>query len=218
LAYKEEIIKEYNAYGTNLTPHDVVLAFPGNVLSYLSKSEFYLCDYTVFQGESEQNYAWFFNVIKSSYKWGTVYTLQLHISNGVFNVKTSTSGFTVNDKKAEHYYWIYESVKHKIRAFIAGEFKLFVQESLVTMKRHNKDYAVEDQEALIYACTEFLPELLPNRKGERKSNREIEREIEHEVENEIEHGIKNYIKRDPEYELYRKVYREAYLKAMRGGW
>jgi hypothetical protein len=79
----KESVKEYNSYGTNLTSHDVVLAFPGNVLSYLSKSQFYLCDYAVYQGEAEQNYAWLFKIIRNSYKWGTVYTLRLRISNGM---------------------------------------------------------------------------------------------------------------------------------------
>lgn len=202
MAYKTEIIKEYNSYGTNLTPHDVVLAFPGNVLSYLSKSGFYLCDYTVCQGEHEQNYAWNFKIIKESFKWGTVYTLGLHISNGFFEVQTSASGFKVGDKSAERYYWTYESARQKIREFMVREFKSFVQESLITMKMHNRSYDRESQEALTYVCSEFLPELLINQKADREAKRKAYRETEQEAERKAE----------------LEAYRQAYLQAMLGGW
>jgi hypothetical protein len=202
LAYKTEIIKEYNSYGTNLTPRDVVLAFPGNVLSYLSKSEFYLCDYTVCQGEHEQNYAWHFKIIKDSFKWGTVYILRLVISNGVFEVQTSTSDFKTGDKSAERYYWTFESVRQGIREFIVREFKSFVQESLITMKMHSRNYDRESQEALAYVCSEFLPELLINQKADREAKRKTYREAEREAESKTE----------------LEAYRRAYLQAMLGGW
>ena len=161
-----EVIKEYTSYNTNLTPKDIVLSFPGNVLNYLSKSKFYSCDYIVYQGESEQSYAWSFKVIKNSYEWGTIYTLQLVISNGIFYVTTSTSNFT--------------SGKEVFGASFPGsglcesivrEFKSFVQESLITLKRYNKNYDMESQEAFSYVCTEFLPELVSNRKRENEGKR-----------------------------------------------
>jgi hypothetical protein len=202
----EESVKEYNSYGTNLTSHDVVLAFPGNVLSYLSRSRFYLCNYTVYQGEAEQNYAWLFKIIRNSYKWGTVYTLRLHISNGFFDIKTSTSGFSAGDKSAECYNWTYESTKREIRSFIAEEFKLFVQESLIAMKRRHKYYDVENQKALFYVCTELSPELVSGKKLESGTRQKTYHEIEREVESEAEG------------EAYRRAYRRAYRKAMYGGW
>lgn len=177
MANKEELIKEYTQYNTNLTQQDIVLAFPGNVISYLSKSKFFLCDYTVYQSESEQNYAWHFKIIKNSYKWGTIYTLQLHVSNGIFYVKTSTSGFNVGDKSAEDFYWHYESTRYEIRELIAKEFKLFVQESLITMKQYNRSYDIESQKALAYVIAEFLPESLINRKMEREAKNKIENEM-----------------------------------------
>jgi hypothetical protein len=184
-----ELIKEYNSHGTNLASRDVVLTFPGNVLSYLSQCGFYLCDYTVYQGEAEQNYAWFFRIIRNSYKWGTVYTLRLHISNGFFDIRTSTSGFSAGDKSAERYYWTYESVRNKICGFIAGEFKLFVQESMITMGRHHKYYNAEDQKALSYVWTELSPELSGGEKlkleAKNKTYREIEQEVESEAEGEV---------------------------------
>jgi hypothetical protein len=208
LADKEELIKEYSSYNTKLTQQDIVLAFPGNVISYLSKARFYLCDYTVYQGESEQNYAWHFKIIKNSYKWGTIYTLQLHISNGFLDIKTSTSDFTAGDKNAERFYWAYESVRHEICECIVREFRSFVQESLITMKQHDKNYDMESQKALAYVITEFLPELSPNRKRKREAKRESYLKIENEVELEME--------RDGEAEAYRKAYQEAMRKAMRG--
>jgi hypothetical protein len=175
MADKEEVIKEYTSYNTNLTPKDIVLSFPGNVINYLSKSRFYLCDYTVYQGESEQSYAWSFKVIKNSYKWGTIYTLQLFISNGSFYIETSTSNFTSGDRSAEHVSFDaldkYKMSKSKVCESIVREFKSFVQESLITLKRYNKNYDMESQEAFAYVCTEFLPELLSNRKGEHEGKR-----------------------------------------------
>jgi hypothetical protein len=170
-----EVIKEYTSYNTNLTQKDIVLSFPGNVINYLSKSKFYLCDYTIYQGESEQSYAWSFKVIKDSYKWGTVYTLQLIISNGIFSIKTSASAFTSGGISAEAVSFDaldkYKMSKNKVCESIAREFKSFVQESLITLKQYNKNYDMESQEAFAYVCTEFLPELLSNRKREHEGKR-----------------------------------------------
>ncbi|MDR2478741.1 MAG: hypothetical protein LBD48_05450 [Treponema sp.] len=187
---KEEIILEYNTYNTSLTPQDIVLSFPGNAISYLSASHFYLCNYTIFQGESEQNYAWHFKIIKNSYKWGTVFTLQLHISNGFFCIKTSTSRFNVGDKTAECLdYWKYRA--NQICEDIAKDFKLFVQESLIVMKLHNRNYDMNSQQALACVVTNFMPKLLQNSNGY-YGDRERERELENKM-----------------------AEREAYLAAMR---
>jgi hypothetical protein len=199
---QETIVKEYTSYNTNLTPQDVVLTLPGSAISYLSQSHFYLCDYTVYQGESEQNYTWSFRIIKNSHKWGTVYTLMLYISNGFFCIKISTVDFTVGDKSAKCLdIWSFRA--SDICEDIASEFKLFVQESLLTMKQHNRNYDAAKQEALAYIYSEFS--LLAKEKKVQ--------EAEHEMENEMaEQEAYLAAMRDLENEMAEQ---EAYLAAMR---
>jgi hypothetical protein len=188
---KKEIVKEYDSYNTNLTPQDIVLAFPGNVFSYLKEAKYFLCDYTIYQGEKDQNYAWCFKIIKETYKWGTVYTLQLHISNGIFSIGTSTSNFNEDGKSADFAYGFPgdagESIVHK--------FKSFVQEAMITLKRCNRHFDIESQKALAYVINAFIDELSTTRKGEREAERKIENEM-----------------------AEREAYLAAMRRAMRRGW
>jgi hypothetical protein len=145
----EETITDYTTYQTRITNKDIVEAFKYNVNTYWKRNSYYLCQYQIYQGSSDQNYSWRLRVIKSTYDWGTVFSLRFDVSNGYFLIKLSNTPFTSNGVDANQ---MTEDGKeigvyHTSHSYVFKEYQSFVQESIMTLKMNNDDYGRESREA-----------------------------------------------------------------------
>jgi hypothetical protein len=143
----EETILDYTTYQTRVTNRDIAVAFSNNVGTYWSRNNFYLCQYQIYQGRSDQNYAWRFRVIKNTYDWGTVFSVRFDVSNGFFLIILSNTSFTsdgVDANQIESGYGVY----HSSHSSVIEEYHSFVRESVMTLKMNNDDYGNESRSAL----------------------------------------------------------------------
>jgi hypothetical protein len=143
----EETIMDYTTYQTKVTKRDIAETFSRNVGTYWGRNSYYLCQYQIYQSSSDQNYAWRFRVIKSTYDWGIVFTLRFDVSNGYFLIKLSNTSFTsggVDANQIESGYGVYYRSHHSV----TDEYRLFVNESIMTLKMNNDNYGNESLGAL----------------------------------------------------------------------
>jgi hypothetical protein len=141
----EETIIDYTTYQTKVTNRDIVQAFSDNVRTYWGRNSYYLCQYEIYQGRSEQNYAWRFRVIKNTYDWGIVFSLILNVSNGYFTLKLSNTSFVsggADAKQIETGYGVYHDSYS-----VKDEYSTFAKESRMTLKMNNDDYGQESRSA-----------------------------------------------------------------------
>jgi hypothetical protein len=138
----EETIIDYTTYQTRVTNRDIAVAFSNNVRTYWEKNSYYLCQYQIYHGSSEQNYSWRFRIIKNTYDWGTVFSLCFYVSNGYFVIKLSDTPFVSGGMSAS----LIESIVYVTS--IPNEYRSFVEESTMTLKMNNDDYGSESRSAL----------------------------------------------------------------------
>jgi hypothetical protein len=140
----EETIIDYTTYQTRLTNRDIAEAFKNNVRTYWERNSYYLCQYQIYQGRSDQNYAWRFRVIKYTYDWGTVFSLIFEVSNGYFLIKLSNSSFTSDGVDANPI----KSGSGVYHSPVPEEYSSFVEDSIMTLKMNNDNYGEESRRAL----------------------------------------------------------------------
>jgi hypothetical protein len=143
----EETIIDYTTYQTRVTNRDIAEEFTKNMGTYWGRNSYYLCQYQVYQGKSDQNYSWRFRVIKNTYDWGTVYNLRFDVSNGYFIVKLSNTSFASGVVDASPINIGY-GVWHFSHFSVMEEYDSFVRESIMTLKMNNDDYGYESRNAL----------------------------------------------------------------------
>jgi hypothetical protein len=148
-ADEETVITDYSTYQTGLTDQDIAEVFSSKLINYLAKNSYYLCIYSILKTPVLQDMSWGFLVIRNTYNWGTVFTLEMKVSNGWFFVKVADAAFRSGDN---HAYWMGDtrSSRRNMYTSIANEFSSFVQESKMVLKMNNENYSQASLEAFAY--------------------------------------------------------------------
>jgi hypothetical protein len=139
------LLKGYTTYRTSLTNEDIMIGFVNEVRNYLRRYDNYGCYYNigfkVYQNKDDQNYAWNTGTFEEKYQWGSVYEIQLYISNAWLWVNFSNTAFTINGQSARK---IITTLADKVGGFeirkhIVNVTSSMFSESEIVLKMHNKD-------------------------------------------------------------------------------
>jgi hypothetical protein len=99
---KEEIIYVTTYQHDNITEDDIMRFFKTQIDKYTQK--YFIVNSAIYNNNEEQNYAWSVKTTKETYRWGIVYTIQFHFSNGWVCINFSNSGFSSGGQPAKDYY------------------------------------------------------------------------------------------------------------------
>jgi hypothetical protein len=154
----ESLLKKYTTYQTSLENMDIAEAFFNNSISYLSRSNHYLCDYEVYTDKNKQNYSWSLYVYQNTYNWGTVFTITFHISNGVFRLKCADTAFKYNGVSADEFFSFDTGTAGRSRVCfnIVNSYQAFIQESKMALKMFNEKYGEKSLAALAFPGFAFI--------------------------------------------------------------
>jgi len=150
---QEKTLKEYSTYKTSLTNNDIMSCFVNEVQTYLNHYDrygcYYLVGYEVSRDKKDQNYAWSMYTIENKYDWGTVYSINLRVSNAIFWVKFSNTGFSCNDQSAQMIITTRSDTVGGsiIRKNIADASSAMINESAMVLKMYNDNYSDKSMKA-----------------------------------------------------------------------
>jgi len=144
---QERQLKRYTTYQTSLTNDDIMKSFVSEVSTYLQKYDSYGCyyfvDYEVFQEKEEQNNSWTTSTYENKFQWGTVYTINLLISNAHFWISFCNKSFQWGDQSANEIVTTRpETVGgNKVRMHIINTATSLLNESKMVLKMYNDNYS-----------------------------------------------------------------------------
>jgi len=143
---QERQLKRYTTYQTSLTNDDIMKSFVSEVRTYLQRYDnfdsYFLVNYEVYQEKGDQNYAWSTSTDENKYQWGTVYTINLYVSNAKFWIVFCNKSFKSGGQDANQIVTTRaETVGgNKIRSHIIETLISMFNESKMVLKMYNDSY------------------------------------------------------------------------------
>ncbi|GHV75713.1 hypothetical protein AGMMS49942_05340 [Spirochaetia bacterium] len=153
----EKLLKEYTTYQTPLVNMDIAQAFFTNSRNYLSKANYYLCNYEIYSDKNDQNYAWTLEIYQNTYEWGTVFNICFFVSNGIFRLKCSESNFNFRGIPATEIITFNTSSFeiNDIFTNVVRSYTEFTQESIMGLKKFGDNYGEKSRAALSFPAKSF---------------------------------------------------------------
>jgi hypothetical protein len=147
-----KLVKKYTTYQTSLNNLDISRVFYNDAILYLSRAQYYLCNYVIFNDKDKQNYAWTLEVCQYDYSWGTVFSIEFMVSNGYFILKTSNNSFTAGETSSDGIVTFRSGTvgRNSICSRIAENFTAFQNESSTVLKMYEDNYGLASKEAFAY--------------------------------------------------------------------
>jgi hypothetical protein len=162
---QERELKKYTTYQTSLTNEDIINSFLNEVRSYLIRYDnygdyYYLVDYEVYQDRNKQNYSWTVTTRERKYLWGTMYSIELVISNALLWVHFSNNDFSsggLNARPIIGTKQVDTEQGYAMRTHIFETAASMFNESERMLKMYNDSYSNKSQEAFSQIIRIALP-------------------------------------------------------------
>lgn len=101
--YGEDTLLYSSAFNSKtVTKEDIMCLFTSQVKQYRRHN--YHVNYKIYNGRTEQNYAWSIKTTKQIFGWGIIYNIQFHFSNGWVRISFSNEDFYFDDSTSLPYY------------------------------------------------------------------------------------------------------------------
>jgi hypothetical protein len=144
---QEKQLKRYTTYQTSLTNENIMRSFVNEVRNYLQRHDsygcYYLVGFEVLQNKDAQNYAWETSTYENKYNWGTIYTIELWISNAKLWVKFGNTSFSSGSQSAMEIVTTRAKTVggNQIRDHIISTAISMFNESEMVLKMYNDSYS-----------------------------------------------------------------------------
>ena len=136
----EELINITTYQNSNISTEDIMYTFLSQCK--LHRQRYFLCDYKVYNGSNEQNYAWSIRTTKETYGWGFIVHIRFHFSNGWLRFSTSPKNFSTAGVTSSESTLYFDNYRTRIEiAFNHLENLLITcrDEAIITWKKYGKN-------------------------------------------------------------------------------